>query len=114
MSYLSSCVEENRCDDNRNKNNINLFEAETGLAPSSGARQEELFGAEDILNLMINSAQNASCPDNGSICCAKKLTKDFLEDFSNYEPEPCEKFSLDGEIAGTYSKTIQAEKFNYR
>ena len=36
------------------------------------------------------------------------------EDFSNYEPEPCEKFSLDGEIAGTYSKTIQAEKFNYR
>ena len=85
-----------------------------GLAHSSGARQQELFGAEDILNLMINSAQNAYCPDNG-ICCAKKLTKDLLgEDFSNYEPEPCEKFSLDGEIAGTYSKTIQVEKFNYR
>ena len=66
---------------------------------------------------MINSAQNAYCPDHGIVCCSENFTKNSSEnDYYNYyepEPEPCEKFSLDGEIAGTYSKTIQAEKFNY-
>ena len=98
-----SCVKANRCDDNRNKNNVNKLDS------------------EDILNSLISSAQNAKC-DEGSVCCSKTHTKDLSEeDYYNYnyedeleEPEQCKKFSLDGEIAGTYSKVIQAEKFNYR
>ena len=44
--------------------------------------------------------------------------KDCFEEDNCYDEEqlpdePCEKYSLGGEIAGTYSKTIQAEKFNY-
>ena len=71
------------------------------------------------MNSLISSAQNAKC-DEGSVCCSKKHTKDLSEEDYYYyedeleEPEQCKKFSLDGEIAGTYSKVIQAENFNHR
>ena len=53
---LLSCVQPSLCEDNRNK---------TGVVQ---------FAAEDILNSLISSAQNANCPD-GDICCSRKFTK---------------------------------------
>ena len=86
------------CDDNRNENGVVQFEA------------------EDILNILISSAQNANCPDGG-ICCATKFTKQLSkEDDLDYpeEPDPCESYALDGAfVVNYYNKTIQAEKFNY-
>jgi hypothetical protein len=40
-------------------------------------------------------------------------TKDCFEEDEESDKPCCEKYSLGGEIAGSYSKTIQAEKFNY-
>ena len=55
---LSSCVQPDLCDDNRNKSNFN-----------------PRIASLDILNGLINSAQDAKCPNENEICCAKKLTK---------------------------------------
>ena len=55
---LSSCVQPDLCDDNRNKSNIN-------------PRTVSL----DILNNLISSAQDAKCPNESDVCCAKNSTK---------------------------------------
>ena len=55
---LSSCVKPDLCDDNRNKPNVN-------------PRTTTL----DILNGLISSAQDAKCPNESDVCCAKKFTK---------------------------------------
>ena len=91
-----SCVQEDLCDDNKNENGV------------------VQFAAEDILNILISSAQNANCPDEG-ICCATKFTKQLSEEEDvDYETDPCESYALDGEfVVNLYNKTIQAEKFNY-
>ena len=83
------------CDDNRNKINTNPKAA-----------------SEDILNVLISSAQNANCSEQGSICCATKFIKNLSVDYVD-EPDPCESFALDGEFVVNYSQTIQVEKFNY-
>ena len=84
------------CDDNGNENGV------------------VQFAAEDILNSLISSAQNANCPDGG-ICCSTKFTKQlFEEEDVDYPDESCESYALDGEfVVNLYNKTIQAEKFNY-
>ena len=94
---LFSCVQKDLCYDNRNENGV------------------VQFAAEDILNILISSAQNANCPDGG-ICCATKFTKQlFEEEDVDYpeEPDPCESYALNGKFVVDYNKTIQAEKFNY-
>ena len=55
---LSSCVQPDLCDDSRNKSNIN-------------PRTVSL----DILNGLISSAQDAKCPNESDVCCAKNSTK---------------------------------------
>ena len=55
---LSSCVQPHLCDDNRNKANIN-------------PRTVSL----DILNGLISSAQDAKCPNESDVCCAKNFIK---------------------------------------
>ena len=68
---LSSCVQPDLCDDNRNKLSLNPF----------GAFAAESFAAsEDVLNGLISSAQNAKCPDEGDVCCSKKFTKEVSVD----------------------------------
>ena len=57
---LSSCVQPDLCDDNRNKPSLNLLPK---------------IGPLDILNVLISSAQDAKCPDESDVCCAKKFTK---------------------------------------
>ena len=68
---LSSCVQPDLCDDNRNKLSLNPF----------GAFAAESFAAsEDVLNGLISSAQNAKCPDEGDVCCSKEFTKEVSVD----------------------------------
>ena len=52
--YFSRCAKKVCCFDNRDKNGINKF------------------GAEDVLNSLISSAQDAKCLGEGEICCKEE------------------------------------------
>merc|ERR1712203_1070992 len=57
------CVQPNVCNDEREKANINSF----------GSISHSSFGKEDVLNSLIESAQNAECPEKGARCCSTKF-----------------------------------------
>ena len=59
------------CDDNRNRLSLN---------PRGAFAANPSTASEDILNSLISSAQDAKCPDEGNICCKKKLTKEISVD----------------------------------
>ena len=60
---LFRCVQPNLCNDEREKANINPF----------GSISHSSFGKEDVLNFLIESAQNAECPEKGARCCSTKF-----------------------------------------
>ena len=81
------------CDDNRNNLSLNPFGA-FAADPSAAS--------EDILNRLISSAQYAKCPDEGNICCAKKLTKEVSVDCVMSEWSTCSQTCG----PGTQNRTI--------
>ena len=68
---LFSCIQQDLCDDNRNKLSLN---------PRGAFAANPSTASENILNSLISSAQDAKCPDEGNICCAKNLTKEVSVD----------------------------------
>ena len=69
---LFSCIQQGLCERNRIKLSLNPFS-----------------GSEDILKLLISSAQNANCPGEGNICCAIEFTKEVSVDCVMSEWSTC-------------------------